>query len=326
MAAKPVQRIALTPGEPAGIGPDIVVKLAQSSHPVELVVFADPQLLLDRARQLALPLVLHEYSPNTPPQLQQAGTLVIAPQSLRCRVVPGELSQANSAYVLNSLTQAVDFCQQGICQALLTGPVHKGIINQSGVAFTGHTEFLAELTHSLPVMMLANPTLRVALATTHLPLQQVSSVITQTHLSRLLGILICDLQKYWKIPSPRIRVCGLNPHAGEGGYLGDEEQKVILPVLQALGLENVTGPYPADTVFTPDSIAVCDAVLAMYHDQGLPVVKMAGLEQVVNITLGLPFLRLSVGHGTALSLAGTHQASERSLDTALSYLIGQHFF
>lgn len=314
-------RLAITPGEPAGIGPDLVVQLVQQAQSCELVAYADPELLLNRAQQLGLPLRLRHIDDN-PPRPLAAGELAVHPIKLRHAVHPGELCSDNAAYVLETLTAAASDCQHGQCAAMVTGPVHKGIINEAGVAFSGHTEFLAELTGTARVvMMLATEGLRVALATTHLPLAQVPAGITQQLLTEVITILHGDLQSKFGIASPRILVCGLNPHAGEGGHLGMEEIEVIIPVLQKLRSSGMLleGPLPADTLFTPKHLSHCDAVLAMYHDQGLPVLKYKGFGAAVNITLGLPIIRTSVDHGTALDLAGTGLADTGSLATAIEY-------
>ena len=314
-------RLAITPGEPAGIGPDLIIKLAQRPNAVELVVYADPELLLARARELNLPLRLRQLSPETPPSPLAAGELTIKPLQLSMPAKPGVLDSHNATYVLKTLSTALADCQTNVCRALVTGPVHKGIINDAGISFTGHTEFLAEKTHTPKVvMMLAAKGLRVALATTHLPLSQVPSQITRGGLTETINILYTDLQQKFGLQAPRILVCGLNPHAGESGHLGREEIQVIEPVLaqlRDLGM-HLEGPLPADTLFTPKYLNRCDAVLAMYHDQGLPVLKYMGFGQAVNITLGLPIIRTSVDHGTALDLAGTGLATTGSLVAAIT--------
>ena len=314
-------RIAVTPGEPAGIGPDLCVQLVQTARPAEIVCVADPQLLNTRARELGLPLEVAEFDPGAPPAPTVAGRVLVAPVSLRRSARAGVLDVRNASYVLETLRTAADGCLQGRFAAMVTGPVHKGIINDAGEPFTGHTEFLAEHTGARDVvMMLATPGMRVALATTHLPLTEVSHAITRERLTRTLEVLDADLRRRFAISLPRIVVCGLNPHAGEGGHLGREEIEVIEPVLRALrqrGMD-LLGPVPADTAFTPASVSDCDAILAMYHDQGLPVLKYAGFGHAVNITLGLPIVRTSVDHGTALDLAGTGQAQIGSLEAALA--------
>jgi len=309
--------IGVTPGEPAGIGPDLVVRLAQESVSAGIVAIADPDLLEERARRLGIPLRIQLLEPGAPPR---SGHLSVWPIALRRAVRPGHLDTANAPYVLETLRVGCDACLAGRLEALVTGPVHKGVINDAGLPFTGHTEFLATRCGAEPVMMLATPGLRVALVTTHLPLSQVSAAITREHLTRVIGILHRDLSGRFGIPDPRILVCGLNPHAGEGGHLGREEIEVIEPVLEelrALGWR-LTGPVPADTAFIPEKIARTDAILAMYHDQGLPVLKHLGFGDAVNITLGLPIIRTSVDHGTALDLAGTDRADPGSFRAAMA--------
>lgn len=312
--------LALTPGEPAGIGPDLTVMLAQQAHARPLVAFADPDLLAARAAELGLPLRIRDTGGDLPHTPAQDGELYVSPVGLRAPVTAGVLDPANAAYVLETLEAATRACQSGRCGALVTAPVHKGVINDAGIAFTGHTEYLAGLTRGEPVMMLACPGLRVALATTHLPLRAVADAITRPFLEKVLRILHQDLVARFDIAAPRILVCGLNPHAGEGGHLGREEMDVITPVLDALRGQgmNLRGPLPADTLFTPRHLAEADAVLAMYHDQGLPVLKHAGFGEAVNITLGLPIVRTSVDHGTALELAGTGLAESGSLQAAIA--------
>ena len=311
--------LALTAGEPAGVGPDLCVQLAQRTWNEPLVVIADPDLLAERARQLGLPLDIRRVGRQLPAQPATAGRLYVAPVALETRSEPGRLDRANANYVLETLRQAVDGCIAGRYAAMITGPVHKGVINDAGIAFSGHTEFLAERSGGHAVMMLACPGLRVALATTHLPLRKVADAITADALERVLRILDHDLRRRFGIARPRILVCGLNPHAGEGGYLGTEEITVIGPVvrgLRAAGL-HLEGPLPADTVFTEPRLRHADAVLAMYHDQGLPVLKYKGFGAAVNVTLGLPIIRTSVDHGTALDLAGTGRADSGSLSAAI---------
>ena len=314
-------RIAITPGEPAGIGPDLCVQLAQSSHDAELIAVADPELLMARATQLGLPLTLETLDTTAAPCPQQAGSLTVMPVPLNKAARCGHGDPANAAYVLETLRRATAATRANQCHALVTGPVHKGIINDAGIPFTGHTEFLAEQTNTAQVvMMLATAGLRVALATTHLPLQAVPAAITADHLTGVLRILDHDLRARFGIATPRILVCGLNPHAGEVGHLGREEIEVIEPVLEQLRSEQhmqLFGPLPADTLFTPRYLDHADAVLAMYHDQGLPVLKHVGFGRAVNITLGLPLIRTSVDHGTAFNLAGTGQADVGSFEVAL---------
>ncbi|MFT6914377.1 MAG: 4-hydroxythreonine-4-phosphate dehydrogenase [Motiliproteus sp.] len=317
-------RLALTPGEPAGIGPELCIQLAQDAQPHQLVVFADPQLLRQRAELLGLPIRLRPFDPDSPPQPTQAGELTVAEEALAEPAIAGVLNTANAAYVLKTLQRATRGCSTGLFDALVTGPVHKGIINDAGIPFSGHTEFLMQQTSSEQVvMMLATEGLRVALVTTHLPLSQVSAAITAERLSQICRILDTDLRRRFGLPQPRILVCGLNPHAGENGYLGTEEQLIIEPTLAALRAEGLTliGPLPADTLFTPHQLERGDVVLAMYHDQGLPVLKYQGFGQAVNITLGLPIIRTSVDHGTALDLAGSGNANLGSLITAIDYAV-----
>lgn len=319
-----ISRVTITPGEPAGIGPDLVVALAQRDWPVELVVCASPDLLLDRAALLGRPLTLMPLQAGAPAIPQAAGTLTVLPVELRAPVVPGQLDVRNSAYVVETLARACDGCMSGEFAALITGPVHKGIINDAGIPFIGHTEFFEERSHSEKVvMMLATEELRVALATTHLPLKAISDAITPDLLRQIVTILYHDLQTKFGIPQPHVLVCGLNPHAGEGGHMGTEEIDTIIPVLnemRALGM-HLSGPLPADTLFQPKYLDHADAVLAMYHDQGLPVLKYQGFGRAVNITLGLPFIRTSVDHGTALELAGQSKAEVGSFITALNLAI-----
>jgi len=311
--------LAITAGEPAGIGPDLCIQLAQSAQPHDWVVLADPELLGQRAEQLGLPLRLREFDPaDTAPPC--GGELKLLPIPLARPARAGHLDAANAAYVLETLRRAVAGCRAGEFAALVTGPVHKGIINDAGIAFTGHTEFLAELTGTPQVvMMLATEGLRVALATTHLPLSQVSAAIDRPLLDSVLEVLYAELRDRFAIDRPRILVCGLNPHAGEGGHLGREEIETIAPVLEAKRTQGMQlfGPLPADTLFTPRYLDEADAVLAMYHDQGLPVLKYKGFGRAVNITLGLPMVRTSVDHGTALDLAGSGRADTGSLQYAL---------
>jgi 4-hydroxythreonine-4-phosphate dehydrogenase len=310
--------LALTPGEPAGIGPDVALQLA-SVPPLgfDLVLIAEPAMLAARARQLGLAFAASSWTGRG----GEAPAVYVEPVAAMAPVQPGRLNSANSGYVMDCLRRAARGCQRGEFAALVTGPVHKGVINDAGIPFTGHTEFLAaEAGVAQVVMMLAAPDLRVALATTHLPLSEVSRAITRDHLTGVLSILHADLKKRFAIPNPDILVCGLNPHAGEGGHLGREEIDVIEPVLATLrraGMK-LRGPVPADTAFIPASLTGVDAVLAMYHDQGLPVLKHHDFRHAINITLGLPFVRTSVDHGTALELAGTGRADASSLAAAIA--------
>ncbi len=317
-------RLAITAGEPAGIGPDLCLMLAQHPSPCERVIIADPQLLRDRAQQLGLPVELLPFDPDALPVAQAAGQLHVLPVTLGTACTPGQLDAGNSAYVLKTLRLAGEGALSGLFDAIVTAPVHKGIINEAGVPFSGHTEFFAEQTATdQVVMMLACPGLRVALATTHLPLRQVADAITGPLIERVVRILHSDLVNKFGLSTPRILVCGLNPHAGEDGHLGREELDIIIPALERLRNEGIEliGPLPADTLFTPKHIDQADAVLAMYHDQGLPVLKHKGFGNAVNITLGMPIIRTSVDHGTALDLAGTGQANPGSLQVALDTAI-----
>lgn len=294
--------------------------LAQRPRRNEVVAIADPVLLRERAARLGLPLTLRPFDASQPPVGDAAASLCIADVALRRSARHGVLDPGNAAYVLDTLDRACDGCLDGTFGAMITAPVHKGVINDAGIAFTGHTEYLAERTASEPVMMLVADTLRVALATTHLPLADVSRALTPDLLERVLTTLHADLVAKFGIEQPRILVCGLNPHAGEGGHLGREEIEVIEPVLATLrarGLQ-LTGPLPADTLFTPQHLSGADAVLAMFHDQGLPVLKYASFGHGVNVTLGLPICRTSVDHGTAIDRAGSGDIDEGSLAAAFA--------
>ncbi|MDP3815321.1 4-hydroxythreonine-4-phosphate dehydrogenase PdxA [Pseudomonas sp.] len=312
---------ALTPGEPAGIGPDLCLLLAREAQPQPLIAIASSALLAERAQQLGLSIRLLEVGPGAwPSQAAQAGSLYVWDTPLGAPVVAGQLNTANAAYVLETLTRAGQGCLDGHFAGMITAPVHKGVINEAGITFSGHTEFLAELTQTEQVvMMLATHGLRVALVTTHLPLKDVAAAISAERLTRVTRILDHDLRRKFGIARPRILVCGLNPHAGEGGHLGREEIEIIEPTLELLRREgmDLLGPLPADTLFTPKYLEHCDAVLAMYHDQGLPVLKYKGFGAAVNITLGLPIIRTSVDHGTALDLAGSGKIDCGSLQVAL---------
>ncbi|RRJ83370.1 4-hydroxythreonine-4-phosphate dehydrogenase PdxA [Aestuariirhabdus litorea] len=318
--------IIITSGEPAGIGPELCVQVAQRPLDTPLVVVGDPDLLRQRAQLLGLPLrvqlVDRKTLPDTGLPPHQPGSLAVVPTALARPSTAGQLDAANAAYVLRTLDIAIEGCQRGDFSAMVTAPVHKGIINEAGIPFSGHTEYLAEQTNTpMVVMMLATEGLRVALVTTHLPLREVADAITPARLETVTRILQRDLEEKFGIARPHILVCGLNPHAGEGGHLGREEIEVIEPCLEKLRQEGLqlTGPLPADSLFTPHHLEGADAVLAMYHDQGLPVLKYRGFGQAVNITLGLPIIRTSVDHGTALDLAGSGQADTGSLLTALRY-------
>jgi 4-hydroxythreonine-4-phosphate dehydrogenase len=312
---------ALTPGEPAGIGPDLCLLLARAAQPEILIAIASRELLTTRAQQLGLTIELISTAPDHwPQQPAAAGSLYVWDTPLGANVEPGQLNSDNAHYVLQTLTRAGQGCLDGHFAGMITAPVHKGVINEAGIAFSGHTEFLAELTHTPQVvMMLATHGLRVALVTTHLPLRDVADAITPERIRRVARILDHDLRTKFGISQPRILVCGLNPHAGEGGHLGREEIEIIEPTLAQLRDEdiNLIGPLPADTLFTPKHLEHCDAVLAMYHDQGLPVLKYKGFGAAVNITLGMPIIRTSVDHGTALDLAATGKIDCGSLQVAL---------
>jgi len=316
-----IPRIAITSGEPAGIGPDLCLELAANRFDAELVVIADPQLLEARAALLRKSLSLPLYQAGMPPQ---RGNITLCPVPLRAPVEAGKLNPVNAGYVLEILDRAVRGCTDNEFQAMVTGPLHKGAINEAGIPFTGHTEYLAEKTGTKTVvMMLAAPGLRVALATTHLPLAAVPAAITPVRLEAVLRCLHAELKHRFAIDEPHILVAGLNPHAGENGHLGREEIEVIEPLIGRLSQEgmHLSGPLPADTLFTPPWLAQADAVLAMYHDQGLPVLKHLGFGKSVNITLGLPIIRTSVDHGTALDKAGTGSAHAGSLLAAIQTAI-----
>ena len=313
-------RIAITPGEPAGIGPDLLLKLAQHDWPAQLVVIADGQLLKQRAKQLGLSINLIAFDESAPATTCPAGTVYLHQVDLGAQVELGLLDDANGQYVLDTLRIASEKNMDGTFDAVVTGPVHKGIINKAGISFSGHTEYFAQQSNTPDVvMMLATEGLRVALVTTHIPLAYVSRAITVERLSKVAGILHHDLKTKFGIENPRILVCGLNPHAGEDGHLGREEIETITPTLKLLNNQgmNLIGPLPADTLFQDKYLSQADAVLAMYHDQGLPVLKYKGFGKSVNITLGLPFIRTSVDHGTALDLAGTGDADVGSFELAI---------
>ncbi|MGM0768705.1 MAG: 4-hydroxythreonine-4-phosphate dehydrogenase PdxA [Pseudomonadota bacterium] len=312
--------LALTAGEPAGIGPELCLQLAQEARQPGIVVVASQALLEARARQLGLAVKFRPWHPGDR-AVTAAGQLSVYDVQGLAGTDAGRLDSGNSAYVVETLRVAAQGCLDDIFDGMVTAPVHKGVINDAGIAFSGHTEFLQELCGvDRVVMMLATEELRVALVTTHLPLKEVPAAITSQRLSQVIRILNRDLQTYFGIEQPRILVAGLNPHAGEGGHLGREELEVIEPTLEELRGEgiNLTGPLPADTLFTPHWLDHADAALAMYHDQGLPVLKFQGFGRAVNITLGLPIVRTSVDHGTALDLAGTGKADGGSLHAAIN--------
>ncbi|MBS1229700.1 MAG: 4-hydroxythreonine-4-phosphate dehydrogenase [Proteobacteria bacterium] len=314
--------IAVTSGEPAGIGPELCLRLTEHhAGSAQLVILADRELLAERARALNSSVQLRDWTPGASPS---PGVLDVLHLPLARAAHPGRLDPANASYVLALLDRAVAGCCRGEFAAMVTAPVHKGVINDGGVAFTGHTEYLAEKTATAQVvMMLAGGGLRVALATTHLPLKDVPAAVTQQSLEQTLRILHAEMGRKYGVESPRILVAGLNPHAGEGGYLGREEIDVITPVLDRLRGEGMTliGPLPADTMFTPPLLAQGDCVLAMYHDQGLTALKYASFGQGINVTLGLPIIRTSVDHGTALELAGTGRADPGSLFVAVDQAV-----
>lgn len=306
--------LALTPGEPAGIGPELVALLTQREFSARIVVIADRNLLAERARQIGTTCDLPPWEPTSNAPYSVLHVPLCTPS------VPGRLDPRNSRYVLETIERAIDGCLGNTFGAMITGPVHKGAINEAGIAFTGHTEMLAARCRTpRVVMMLAGGGLRVALATTHLALKDVPTELTPSSLEETLRILVADLKRHWGISQPRIAVAGLNPHAGESGYLGREEIEVIAPVIERLRAEGMAldGPVPADTLFTPSRLAHADAVLSMYHDQGLPVLKYASFGHGINVTLGLPIIRTSVDHGTALDLAGTGKADVSSLVEAV---------
>lgn len=311
--------IGLSAGEPAGIGPDLCLRIAAQPHTAHLVVAADRNLLEERARQLGWPFVFDDFDIRQP-QNARPGRARIWHHPLARPVRPGHLDPANSPYVMACLDSLADACKSGVAQAMVTAPVQKSIIEKAGIAFTGHTEYLANrLDVPRVVMMLVGGGLRVALATTHLPLQEVPKAITLESLGTTLRILNDGLRQYFQCPHPRILVTGLNPHAGESGHLGREDIDVISPALAAARQQGIDarGPYPADTLFIPKHLEDADCVLAMYHDQGLPVLKMKSFGSGVNVTLGLPIIRTSVDHGTALDLAGTGRLESGSMEAAL---------
>ncbi|MGH8656943.1 MAG: 4-hydroxythreonine-4-phosphate dehydrogenase PdxA [Gammaproteobacteria bacterium] len=317
-------RIALTLGEPAGIGPELVIKAAQRRFDAELVAIGDPDLLTQRAQQIGLPIRLSGFSPTHPPKLANLGQLSVIPVPLAEPVHCGVVDARNVRYLLNTLDMACRGCLENTFQAMVTAPIHKSVINEAGIPFTGHTEYLAGLTQtSRPVMMLATDRLRVALLTTHVPLSRVCSLITAENLKHAVGVLVRELTRRFDIAQPRIAVCGLNPHAGEGGHIGAEEETIIRPAVEDLRAEGIRvhGPLPADTAFLPQFLDKSDCVLTMYHDQGLPVLKHRDFNTAVNITLGLPIIRTSPDHGTALDLAGTGTADEESLCCAIQTAI-----
>jgi 4-hydroxythreonine-4-phosphate dehydrogenase len=317
-------RIVITSGEPAGIGPDACVALAQSDWEADLVVAGDADLLGATAAALGVPLVLEPYDASTPPAPSRAGALRVLHVPLGAPVTAGRLDARNADYVIALLDRACDGCMNGEFAAMVTAPVQKSTLLDAGFAFSGHTEYLATRTRAaLPVMLLVAGTLRVALVTTHLPLSEVPRAITRERLLATLRIVHMDVGRHFNLATPRIAVLGLNPHAGESGHLGREEIEILQPVIRALRDEglNLIGPAPADTAFTPRFLETADVIVAMYHDQGLPVVKHVGFGNAVNMTLGLSILRTSVDHGTALDLARTGRADAGSLRAAVALAI-----
>ncbi|MBM6551508.1 4-hydroxythreonine-4-phosphate dehydrogenase PdxA [Marinomonas ostreistagni] len=318
-------RIAITSGEPAGIGPDIIISALQSAFSAQLVVVGDPQLFRSRAQQLGFnDLEIVELSDVDQLTMHRPGTLQILPTPLGHKVIAGKLDVRNAPYVMDTLRITGQGCLDGTFDAVVTPPVHKGVLCEVGTHFSGHTEYFQALCQSPQVvMMLASQTMRVALVTTHLPLKDIPAAITPSAITNVVHALNHDLKTRFGCPNPRILVCGLNPHAGEDGHLGREEIDVIIPTLNALREEGIRleGPLPADTLFQGKYLEQADCVLAMYHDQGLPVLKYSGFGNAVNITLGLPIIRTSVDHGTALDLAGTGKASDGSLKVAIENAI-----
>lgn len=310
---KDIPVLALTPGEPAGIGPECTIRLAHEHPELRLLAIADPQLLADAASILGIKVPIVAWQPG---DTVAAGTLSCLPTTLVQAARPGHLQAANAAYVVSTIKSAVKLVRSGHADALVTGPVHKAVINDAGIAFSGHTELLAKLAGiKKAVMMLATDELRVALVTTHLPLRDVADAITFDNVRETIRITHHELRHRFDIKKPAIQVLGLNPHAGEGGHLGHEDEQIIKKAIDECAKEgiNAYGPVSADTAFTPPRLASCDAVIAMYHDQGLPVLKHVGFGRAVNITLGLPFIRTSVDHGTALDIAGQNRADASSM-------------
>lgn len=320
----PVQRILVTPGEPGGIGPDLICQIAQRQHSFELCAVADPDLLHDRAERLGLPLNVQTIEAGTAAKPQAAGSLTALPISMTHSVRIGVALPEHASYVLACLDAAVDACQSGAAGAMVTGPINKASIVDAGFDFSGHTEYLAKRTATeRVVMMLASDVMRVALVTTHLPLQKVSAAITADDVTATASIVLRELRTRFSVDEPVVAVCGLNPHAGEQGHLGHEETDTIGPACEQLRAQGVKllGPLPADTAFTPKILQQVDAVIAMYHDQGLPVIKYASFGSTVNVTLGLPIIRTSVDHGTALDIAGSGKASDSSLRAAIAMAV-----
>lgn len=329
-SSQKIPRLAITMGEPAGIGAEQIAQLAQTAWEIEWVVIGNAALIQQRATELNLPIELKNYQASLAPTANQIGDVKVLDVALPQPVVAGQLNVANASFVIQLLDIAIKGCMNGEFDGMVTGAVHKGIINEAGLKFTGHTEYLAEKSHTEQVvMMLATPGLRVPLATTHLPLRDVPDAITPLLLERVIAITHDSLKNQFGIPNPVIYIAGLNPHAGEDGHLGMEEIDVMIPVIQKLKsrFPNLIGPLPADTMFTQDKLKKGDAFLAMYHDQGLPVLKHLGFGQAVNVTLGLPFIRTSVDHGTALDIAGkgicTDSSFRYAIQVACDMLTGQ---
>ncbi len=325
MNAPDIAKLVISSGESAGIGPEICLSLADHDWPCQNIVLADPFILKTYAEKFGKTINFVEYDPKEPRRPSQKGEIIFKRIIAPSKVHPGKLNPDNSSYVINMLSAASRGCISGEFDAVVTGPVHKGIINEAGFKFTGHTEFFRDDAGARDVvMMLATEGLRVALATTHLPIRDLPKAITPQHLRRVITILHTDLSEKFGIDRPRIYVCGLNPHAGEGGHLGTEELTTIIPIIRECRKQgmDIIGPMPADTVFQKKYMDDADAILAMYHDQGLPVLKYMGFGRAVNVTLGLPFIRTSVDHGTALDLAGTGKADPGSLYTAIDYALG----
>jgi 4-hydroxythreonine-4-phosphate dehydrogenase len=319
-----IPRIVITSGEPAGVGPDACVTLAQRDWEADLIVAGDADLLAATAAELGLPLSLEHYNSSRLPKPHRGGILQVMHIPTECKVIAGQPDPRNAAYVIEMLNRACDGCTNGEFAAMVTAPVQKSTLMDAGYRFSGHTEYLAERTRAaLPVMLLLNDQLRVALVTTHLALADVPRAITRERLRSTLRIVNMDLERHFSLTPPRIAVLGLNPHAGESGHLGREELDIIGPVIQELRNEglNLLGPVPADTAFTPRFLKTVDVIVAMYHDQGLPVIKHVGFGNAVNMTLGLPILRTSVDHGTALGLARSGKAETGSLSAALALAI-----
>ncbi|MDR3490689.1 MAG: 4-hydroxythreonine-4-phosphate dehydrogenase PdxA [Gammaproteobacteria bacterium] len=317
-------RILITPGEPAGIGPDITLKILQTASLAEIIVIGDPQLFLERAQWLNLPIKIIPFDDTSHSTAQQPGELKIIPVALKETCIPGHLNIANAPYVIECLNIAADLCLQKKADALVTGPIQKSIINEAGISFSGHTEFLAQRCKvKNSIMLFVVNSLKVALLTTHIPIAQVPSAITHEKLKTTIKLLQKELQTKFNITAPKIAVCGLNPHAGESGHMGSEEIEIIEPALKELRYEgiHIVGPLPADTVFLDKYLNNCDVILGMYHDQVLPVVKYLGFQEAVNVTLGLPIIRTSVDHGTALDIAGSGLADANSMAAAVKLAI-----